>query len=136
MTNPNESSAGDHRAASVRTVLVDDHLEFRDELSELLRRHRAMDIVGVAENGQQAVDLTRDLKPDLVVMDINMPEKNGIAATREIKKLPNPPRVVLVSFESARWGDVAAREAGADGFCDKVRVAADLLPMIKELFPA
>jgi DNA-binding NarL/FixJ family response regulator len=121
--------------STVRTVLVDDHHGIRAELAARLGQHRTVEIVGEAENGQQAVEMTRTLRPDLVVMDINMPELDGMAATRSIKALPDAPRVILVSFESERWGEAAARQSGADGFCDKVHVARDLFPIIDRLFP-
>ena len=69
---------------AIEVILADDHQVLRDSLAEVLAYDPDLVVVGQAEDGQQALHLCRKLKPDVVVMDINMPELNGVEATRQI----------------------------------------------------
>ena len=136
MSSPSKSSLGAPVSGvpRIRTVLVDDLSQVRQAIEILLRRSGRFEVVGHAEDGSSGVTLVSKLKPDLVIMDIQMPVKNGIEATRTIKQQPGAPCIVIVSSAGAR----SAREAlaaGADGFCDKQNVFSDLLPRILALFP-
>jgi YesN/AraC family two-component response regulator len=73
---------------SIRILLVDDHKIMRDGLRSLIEKQNGMAVVGEAENGRTAIRLTRKLQPDVIVMDINMPDLNGIDATRQITAEP------------------------------------------------
>ena len=72
---------------TVRIVLADDHALFRAGLAALLESESRFDVVGEASTGEEAVDLARSLKPDIVVMDLSMPGTNGLEATRRIAAL-------------------------------------------------
>ena len=81
---------------AVRLVLADDHVMFREGLRALLERWPEVEIVGEAGNGTEAVDLARQLRPDVMVMDIGMPEMNGLEATRLItRELPDVKVLIL-----------------------------------------
>lgn len=99
----------------MRILIADDHSLFRDGLRSLLLA-QGHDVIGEARNGEEAVRLTRELKPDLVLMDLQMPELDGIAATRVLTaELPEVKVVILTaSEEEAKLFD--AIKAGAQGY--------------------
>src|SRR2546429_2014542 len=99
----------------VRVLIADDRPIFRAGVQGMLRDFPEIDIVGEAVTGRQAVEHTRRLKPDVVLMDLNMPEMGGIGATRAIKE-EDPERVVLALTVAEAEGDIVAMvAAGAAG---------------------
>jgi len=90
------------------------------------------DVVGEAENGEQAVEMVGSLGVDLVLMDIQMPGIDGIEATRLIRGLPSPPQVLVLSTRESEDFDGPARAAGAIGFVPKSDFGLDTLA---ELWP-
>jgi two-component system nitrate/nitrite response regulator NarL len=108
---------------TLRILLVDDHLLFRKGLTRLLDTQSDFEVVGEAADGLEAVEQTQLLQPDLVLMDISMPNCNGFEATRRIKaQMPNVLIVMLTVSEDE--GDLAAAvRCGADGYLLK-----DLMP--------
>jgi DNA-binding NarL/FixJ family response regulator len=115
----------------IRVLLVDDHGMVRRGLRGYLELLDDIEIVGEAENGRQAVEAARALRPDVVLMDLLMPEMDGIAATAAIRgELPDVEVVALTSFvEEARV--TAALEAGAAGFILKDADADDVAAAIR-----
>jgi DNA-binding NarL/FixJ family response regulator len=100
----------------VRVLLADDHHLVRSGLRGMLGANDDIEVVGEAANGAEAVALARELRPDLVVMDIRMPVLDGIEATRRLAADPKPPRVlVLTTFDLDEYVYEALR-AGAGGF--------------------
>lgn len=99
----------------IRVCLVDDHPTFRAGLRALLEAS-GIEVAGEASNGADALDCAREQQPDVVLMDLSMPEVDGVAATRQIRReLPEIPVVVLTSFsDRARIFD--ALDAGAIGY--------------------
>ncbi len=91
----------------MRALIVDDSPKVRSELRQLLTR-LGWDVVGEAADGVEALDLTQELKPDLVTLDIIMPEMDGIECYRELRKLAQPPRCLLISVLAAELRVVAA----------------------------
>jgi len=86
----------------MKIVLADDQILFRTMLEEVLSQDTEFEIVGVASNGNEAVELTLSKRPEMVLMDIQMPIKSGIDALEEIKsKLPNTKVVMLTTFEDS-----------------------------------
>jgi DNA-binding NarL/FixJ family response regulator len=115
----------------IRVAIADDHPELRLALRLLL--HLSKDITGVCENvdGQQAVDCVKQMQPDILVMDIQMPVLNGLEATRQIVQLSLPTRVILISNYHERFFVRQAAEAGAKGFVLKDDVPRFLLQAIE-----
>ena len=113
-----------HRA---RLLAVDDHAPFLVLLREVVRATRQLELVGEAESGEQAVLAARELRPDVVLMDVRMPGIGGIAAAKRIKEDCPSTRVVLISTTHP---DELPREAGAplaDGIVWKSELAPKLL---------
>lgn len=98
-----------------RVLLVDDHALFRDGLASLLTAWD-MEIVGQASDGQDGVEKARALRPDLVLMDVNMPRLNGLEATRIIKAERPDTKVVIVTVSDAEENLFDAVKSGAEGY--------------------
>lgn len=114
----------------LRLLLVDDHEAFLAAAERQLRRVEGVEVVGRGRDGIEAVALADALKPDLVVLDLAMPEMGGLQATRLIKAQDSPPFVAIAShFDDAEHREHAQR-AGADAFISKLNYAAELLPLI------
>jgi len=90
----------DDRASQIRVLLVDDHALFRQGLRSIVHGCVRLEVVGEASNGLEAIDAVRLLRPDVVVMDINMPNLNGIEATKRIKYEFPDTSVIGLSVES------------------------------------
>ena len=99
-----------------KVLIADDHAVLRDGLRQLLERERDLEVVGEAGDGEEAVKLSNELKPDIVIMDIVMPKINGIEATKLIKR-ENPSTAVLIftAYSDIRY-ILGLMEAGACGY--------------------
>ena len=116
----------------VRVLIADDRPIFRAGVQGMLRDFPEIDIVGEAMTGRQAVEHSRRLKPDVILMDLNMPEMGGIAATRAIKE-EDPERVVLALTVSEAEEDIVEMvAAGASGYVLKDVDPASLARSIQE----
>lgn len=100
-------------------MLVDDHKITRDGLSALIDREPDMSVVGEADNGRQAVRAVQDLAPDVVIMDISMPDLNGIDATRQILAASPATRVIALSMYSDTRYVEGMLSAGVSGYLVK-----------------
>jgi DNA-binding NarL/FixJ family response regulator len=101
---------------TIRVLLVDDHQMFRQGLSSMLAGDPEIKVVGEAENGRKALKLASAAKPDVIVMDVSMPDLNGIEATRQIKAAAPRTRVIALSAHSDRRFVARMLEAGATGY--------------------
>jgi len=100
----------------IRVVLADDHKIMREGLCSLLRNDPRVEIAGVAEDGRSAVQLVREQKPDVVVMDVAMPDLNGIEAARKIKAEMPEVRILALSMHSDKRYISNMLQAGASGY--------------------
>ncbi len=98
-----------------RVLIVDDHSLFRDGIVSLLRA-RGYDVVGEASDGLEAIEYARELKPDLVLMDIQMPNMGGLEATRLIKAESPDAKVVILTVSDAEEDLFEAIKSGAQGY--------------------
>ena len=121
------------KAGLVRVVLVDDHAMVRQGLRSILDSYEDITIVGEAGNGADAVNLARELKPHVVVMDLNMPIMDGIEATRRIKEACPSIIVIGLSVRNDREAEEAMRQAGASGYLTKESAAEQLHQAIGQL---
>jgi DNA-binding NarL/FixJ family response regulator len=115
----------------VRVLVVDDHDLFRTGLASLLAAHQDIEVVGQESRGRMAIRLSRELRPDVVLMDLRMPDLDGVEATREIVD-ENPDAKVLVLTVSVEEADVAgAVVAGACGYLVKDAPIDDVVLAIR-----
>ena len=118
----------------IRVLLVDDNPEFLKSASGFLALQPALQVVGGATSGADALEQIPRLAPDLVLMDWAMPEMSGLEATRLIKAQPGAPRVVVLTMYDLRQYRDAAQLAGADGFLTKAQWNTQLMPEVQRLF--
>jgi DNA-binding NarL/FixJ family response regulator len=121
--------SGDRISMSV--VLVDDHQVLRDAIKEILLRQEDFQVVGEAGSGPEAVKVCRETDPDLVVMDIGLPEMNGIEATGELARHASRARVLMLSMYDDEASVMAAVRAGARGFVLKQACASELVDAMR-----
>ncbi|QLL09716.1 ANTAR domain-containing response regulator [Mycobacterium vicinigordonae] len=126
MTGPTSDAAAAPRR---RVLIAEDEALIRMDLAEMLREE-GYEIVGEAGDGQEAVELAEQHKPDLVIMDVKMPRRDGIDAASEIASKRIAPIVVLTAF-SQRDLVERARDAGAMAYLVKPFTASDLIPAIE-----
>ena len=118
----------------IRVLLADDDALVRSGLRALLNGEKDIAVVGEAADGREAVNRARELRPDVVLMDVRMPRVDGVAATREIVSWPRRPRVlVLTTFDLDEVVDDAL-DAGADGFLLKRATPEQLVDGIRTVF--
>jgi DNA-binding NarL/FixJ family response regulator len=118
-------------ARKIRILLADDHAVVRQGFGRILEAHADLEVIGEAGNGREAVELAEQLKPDVVVMDVSMPELNGIEATRRLLKAVPRTRVLALSMHK---DSVYVREilrAGAQGFLLKDASDDDLITAVR-----
>jgi DNA-binding NarL/FixJ family response regulator len=115
----------------IRVLLVEDHVLVRDGLRALLERAGDIHVLGEASNGQEGVELTKSLKPDVVIMDIMMPRLNGIQASEHIHNLKLPAKVLLLSMYSEEGLVHQALQSGAKGYVLKTSVSEELLQAVR-----
>ena len=115
----------------IRVMIVDDHAVVRGGLSKFLQVHKDLELVGEAENGKDAIRLAEQLHPDVVLMDLKMPEMDGVAATRELRqRQPNTRVLVLTSFAEDNMVQ-GALQAGATGYLLKNVSVSELANAIR-----
>lgn len=118
---------------STRILLVDDHPQYLERARRLLEQHAGVDVVGIALSGEEAMVLAADLRPDLVLLDYQMPGLNGIETTRRLKaRDPHLPVVIVTAHDDEAYR-IAAREAGADGWVSKTQIAEELSGILERL---
>lgn len=116
----------------IRVLLADDHTVVRQGLKALLEAEQDIAVVGEANTGREAVQLTKKLLPEVVVMDIAMPNLNGLEATRQIaKEVPMTKLLVLSSYNDDEYVHQVT-EAGAMGYLLKQTAATDLIKAVRE----
>jgi DNA-binding NarL/FixJ family response regulator len=115
----------------MRIVLADDHVAFREGLKLLVNNQDDMEVVGEAGNGLEAIAVVNEVVPDVVIIDIGMPELNGVEATRRIKATRAEVKVVVLTVHSESRMIAAMRQAGASGYLIKECSASHLIKVIR-----
>ena len=117
----------------VRILLADDHTVMRAGLRLLLERHEDFEVIGEAADGRQAVDIATELKPAVVVMDIAMPQLNGVEAARQILNRDPETAIVMLSMHSDESYVLRSLKAGARAYLLKDSAEADLVAAIQAI---
>ena len=115
----------------IRVMLVDDHVLLREGLRALVEMEPDMVVVGEADNGRDAVEMVRELTPDVVVMDIGMPELNGIDATRQLQGRRTNVSILCLSVHREKRLVAAMLEAGAAGYLLKTSARTELIEALR-----
>lgn len=117
----------------IRVLIAEDHLMVRAGIRALLEKSGDIHVLGEASNGQEAVEMTEKLKPDVLVMDIMMPRMNGIQAAENIRKLRNPPptQILLLSMYADKGLIYQALQTGVKGYVLKSSVSDELLNAVR-----
>jgi DNA-binding NarL/FixJ family response regulator len=114
-------------------LLADDNDQFLEAECDYLARIRGVNIVGTARSGEDAVQKARVLKPDIVFMEISIPDMNGFEATRMIKQSEHPPHVVMLTSRHSIDDRCLATAVGADAFLQKDLFADEILRVIEAM---
>jgi DNA-binding NarL/FixJ family response regulator len=117
----------------MRILLVDDHAILRKAIRGLLSSHAELNVVGEAENGEEAVSSTANLKPDLIIMDVNIPGRDGISAASEIKRSWPEVKILIFSNHHLPILIKMAKEIGLDGFVAKSEGGVGLMKAIEAI---
>ena len=115
----------------VRVLIVDDHPVVRSGLRALLQSTPGFDVVGEAGDGRQAVSIAADTQPDVIVMDLYLPEMDGVAATKEIMRHQPAPAILMLTMADDDASLVDALQAGARGYILKGSQPSELLHAIQ-----
>jgi len=115
----------------IRVLTVDDHAVFREGVAALVGPQEDMMIVGECENGRQAVDAFRQLRPDVILMDLQMPVMNGLDAIVAIRETASDARIVVLTTYQGDAQAVRALKAGASGYLLKSSLRHELLDTIR-----
>jgi DNA-binding NarL/FixJ family response regulator len=117
----------------LRILLADDHEIVRRGLSELLQSHEGWEICGEASDGREALELAKKLKPDVIVLDIGMPNLNGLSTTRQLLQHDPNFKIIILTITDADQVIREALDAGARGFVLKSDAARDLVTAVEAL---
>jgi len=117
--------------SKISLILADDHAVVRSGLRMLLEAQAEFEIIGEAESGREAVSLARSLRPDIILMDIQMPDLNGIEATKQIKKLAPETAVLALTMHEDEQYFFEMLHAGASGYVPKRAAPDELLTAIR-----
>lgn len=116
-----------------RVLIVDDHEVVRRGLRDILRGS-SFEVCGEAENGQEAVEQTLKLEPDIVLLDMSMPLMSGLQAATKIRQLAPATKIIIVSMHDSPQMVEESRTAGADAYVTKLSAAKVLLSTLEGMF--
>jgi DNA-binding NarL/FixJ family response regulator len=117
----------------IRVLLVDDHLVVRAGIEGILNSQADIEVVGEASNGIEAVRLNQTLQPDVILMDLQMPEMDGLTAIRAIHEKANPPHILVLTTYDTDADIVQAIQAGATGYLLKDTPREDFFAAVRQV---
>jgi DNA-binding NarL/FixJ family response regulator len=118
---------------AVRVLIADDHRLFAEALEAILAADDRIELVGLAGDGEEAVRLAGEQRPDVILMDISMPLMDGIEAAKAIKAEGVEVSILMLTGSNDRTDVDRARQAGAAGYVTKDRIAAELVEAILQV---
>jgi DNA-binding NarL/FixJ family response regulator len=116
-----------------RLILADDHVMFRQGIKNILGKDKMLEVIGEAGDGLKLLELLRKVTPDMVILDISMPNLRGLEATREIKMILPDVKVLILSMHRDKEYMYSAISAGADGYLLKEDADTDLFAAIERI---
>ncbi|WP_034601784.1 response regulator [Clostridiisalibacter paucivorans] len=117
----------------IKVLIADDHSLMRQGLTQLLQLDKAIEVIGEASDGEEAVKKSIDLKPDVILLDINMPNMNGIDALRRLKDMGIDSKIIMLTIHDDREYLNETINIGADGYVLKDADSDTLIQAIKEV---
>ena len=113
----------------IRVIIVDDIAETRENVRKLLQFEADIEVIGAAKSGKEGIEFSKEQDPDVVLMDINMPDMDGYTLTGKIKKMPGLEKIPVIALTAnvMRGDREKSLEAGCDGYIEKP-IDIDLLP--------
>ena len=117
----------------IRVIIAEDHLMVRAGIRALLEQAGNIHVLGEASNGQEAVDMTQELKPDVLIMDIMMPRMNGIQAAENIRDLKLPTNILILSMYADEGFVYQALKNGVKGYVLKSSVSDELIQAVRAI---
>ncbi len=120
--------------AKIHVLVADDHTIVREGVSLLLQSEPDIEVVGEARNGREAVDKALQLRPDVVLMDMAMPELNGLEATKQIKGARSEAHVLVLTVHESDEYFFQALQAGASGYVLKGATSAELVAAVRAVY--
>jgi len=118
----------------IRILVVDDHAIVRQSIEAMLAREPDMEVVGTAVNGREAIQLAQATQPDVIIMDLSMPELNGIQAAGEIQALGISCHIIMLSMHYNSVLVQQARKSGISGYIVKQQANSSLVPAIRAAY--
>lgn len=118
---------------TIRILLADDHSIILDGIRAMLESNTSIEIIGEAKNGAEVIEIASKLNPDVIIMDISMPVLSGIEATKEIKKINNKIKIIILTQHENNEYIVQLFKVGADGYLLKNSKKTELLEAIKSV---
>jgi DNA-binding NarL/FixJ family response regulator len=119
---------------NIKIFLADDHTVVRDGMSALIEAERGIEVIGTAGDGREAVRQVENLRPDVVIMDIAMPEQNGIEATIQIQTACPSAQVIILSMHETKEHIFQALRAGARGYLLKESAGKEVVEAIRTVY--
>jgi DNA-binding NarL/FixJ family response regulator len=117
---------------AVRILIADDHKLFAESLMNALGEDDRIDVIGIAENGQAAIETALELRPDVILMDLMMPLVDGFDATRRLREAGSDARILILTGTDGGIGSENALAAGASGFIRKEQSLVELKHVLFE----
>lgn len=135
MTQNDGPSTGTERLPRIRVLVADDSAAVIKSLCAWLETQTRLKVVGVARDGQAALEAARTAQPDLVLMDLEMPVLSGLHATETLKREFPDMKVAIISTHASEMWSQTSLKCGAVAFLAKQRIPQELPPLLAQLFP-
>ena len=117
----------------MKVLIVDDSAIIRVRLAELLTEVEGIEIIAQADNAYEAVDLVRELEPDVAIVDLRMPKRSGMDLIEDVKKIPQPPKIIMLTNFPTPENREKCLSHGADYFFDKSSEIEEVMTVLKDL---
>ena len=129
--NPGTMTRASGEDTAIKVVIADDHRAFAEALAATMRMEEDLRVVAIVHDGESAIEVAIDQEPDVILMDLQMPGVDGIAATRKIKETHPDTRVVILSATEGEHERARALDAGAEGYLSKERSVKEVTSSVR-----